>query len=123
MGEAGSNVIAPLLDIDESSGASEVLLQQEPVPWGVLARLAAWEAGNLWRISWASILTTVFTFTLSLVTQMFVGHLGELELAGASITNIGIQGLAYGVMVCNATVSSSFLHSPLSSPLHAFAET
>jgi len=118
MGEAGSNVIAPLLDIDESSGASEVLLRQEPVPWGVLARLAAWEAGNLWRISWTSILTTVFTFT-----QMFVGHLGELELAGASITNIGIQGLAYGVMVCNATVSSSFLHSPLSSPLHAFAET
>lgn len=52
MGE-GSNVIAPLLDIDESSGASEVLLQQEPLPWGVLARLAAWEAGNLWHISWA----------------------------------------------------------------------
>jgi MATE family multidrug resistance protein len=116
MGEGSINVIAPLLDIDESSGASEVLLQQEPVPWGVLARLAAWEAGNLWRISWASILTTLFSFTLSLVTQMFVGHLGELELAGASITNIGIQGLAYGVMVCNATVFDSFLH-PLHSPV------
>ncbi|XP_062203259.1 protein DETOXIFICATION 41 isoform X1 [Phragmites australis] len=98
MGES-SNVVASLLDIDESSGAMEELLQREPVPSGVLVRLAAWEAGNLWRISWASILITLSSFTLSLVTQMFVGHLGELELAGASITNIGIQGLAYGVMI------------------------
>ena len=57
---------------------------------GVLAQLTAWEAGNLWRISWASIL----------ITPMFVGHLGELEPAGASISNIDIQGLPYGVMVC-----------------------
>jgi MATE family multidrug resistance protein len=48
---------------------------------------------------------TLFSFTLSLVTQMFVGHLGELELAGASITNIGIQGLAYGIMVKSCTQS------------------
>ena len=105
-----SNVVAPLLDIDESSGASEELLRREHVPWGILLRLAQWEAGNLWRISWASILITVFSFMLSLVSQMFVGHLGELELAGASITNIGIQGLAYGIMVCNCTY---FLHSPV----------
>lgn len=94
-----SSARSPLLDVDESSGASEELLRREPVPRSVLSRLAAWEAGNLWRISWASILITLLSFTLSLVTQMFVGHLGELELAGASITNIGIQGLAYGIMV------------------------
>lgn len=96
----GDAVQAPLLDfIDDRSAASEELLRREPVPFDVLSRLALWEAGNLWRISWASILVTLFSFTLSLVTQMFVGHLGELELAGASITNIGIQGLAYGIMV------------------------
>ncbi|BAF30295.1 protein DETOXIFICATION 41 [Oryza sativa Japonica Group] len=94
-----SSARSPLLDVDESSGASEELLRREPVPRSVLSRLAAWEAGNLWRISWASILITLLSFTLSLVTQMFVGHLGELELAGASITNIGIQGLAYGIMI------------------------
>ncbi|CAN6329900.1 unnamed protein product [Urochloa humidicola] len=98
MGE-GSNVLAPLLDINESSGASEELLQRDTVPWDVLVQLTAWEAGNLWHISWASILITLFSFMLSLVSQMFVGHLGELELAGASITNIGIQGLAYGIMI------------------------
>ncbi|KAL6643754.1 hypothetical protein ACP70R_018520 [Stipagrostis hirtigluma subsp. patula] len=93
--EEGSDVMTPLLDIDKSSVTSEDLLRREPVPFGVLARLAVWEAGNLWRISWASILITLFSFMLSLVTQMFV----ELELPGASITSIGIQGLAYGVMI------------------------
>ncbi|TKY45595.1 TRANSPARENT TESTA protein 12 [Spatholobus suberectus] len=29
---------------------------------------------------------------------MFTGHLGALELAGASIASVGIQGLAYGIM-------------------------
>ena len=104
--EGDGNVTAPLLDfIDDRSGASEELLRREPVPFDVLSRLALWEASNLWHISWASILITLFSFTLSLVTQMFVGHLGELELAGASITNIGIQGLAYGIMVTNCTRS------------------
>ncbi|KAK1626656.1 hypothetical protein QYE76_000971 [Lolium multiflorum] len=98
--EGDGDARAPLLDfVDDRSGASEELLRREPVPFDVLSRLALWEAGNLWRISWASILITLFSFTLSLVTQMFVGHLGELELAGASITNIGIQGLAYGIML------------------------
>ena len=77
---------------------------------GVLAQLTAWEAGNLWRISWASILITLFSFTLSLITPMFVGHLGELEPAGTSISNIDIQGLPYGVMVCHCTC---FLCSPV----------
>ncbi|VAI20925.1 unnamed protein product [Triticum turgidum subsp. durum] len=100
----GDAATAPLLDfIDDQSAASEELLRREPVPFDVLSRLALWEAGNLWRISWASILITLFSFTLSLVTQMFVGHLGELELAGASITNIGIQGLAYGIMLGMST--------------------
>ncbi|BBG99803.1 hypothetical protein Prudu_009611 [Prunus dulcis] len=31
--------------------------------------------------------------------RMFCGHLSALELAGASIANVGIQGLAYGIML------------------------
>ncbi|XP_073107723.1 protein DETOXIFICATION 41 isoform X2 [Elaeis guineensis] len=88
-----------LLDIEESSRASEELLQWEPVPCRVLTRVAMWESKNLWRLSWASIVVMLFNFMLSLVTQMFVGHLGELALAGASIANVGIQGLAYGIML------------------------
>ncbi|XP_039841224.1 protein DETOXIFICATION 41-like [Panicum virgatum] len=51
-----------------------------------------------------SILITLFSFTLSLITPMFVGHLGELEPAGTSISNIDIQGLPYGVMLIGQEV-------------------
>ncbi|KAJ6841151.1 putative protein DETOXIFICATION 41 [Iris pallida] len=90
----------PLLAIDESSRRwEEVLERGEPVAYRLVARLSVWESKNLWRLSWASIVITLFNFMMSLVTQMFVGHLGSLELAGASISNIGIQGLAYGIML------------------------
>ena len=38
-------------------------------------------------------------YMLSFATLMFTGHLGTLELAGASIDSVGIQGLAYGIML------------------------
>ena len=64
-----------------------------------LTRVTVWELKNLWRLSWASVLIQVFNFMLSLVTQMFVGHLGATSLAGVSIANVGVQGLALGIMV------------------------
>ena len=36
----------------------------------------------------------------SMSTQIFCGHLGNLELAAASLGNNGVQLLAYGLMVC-----------------------
>ncbi|KAJ8513077.1 hypothetical protein OPV22_003511 [Ensete ventricosum] len=95
----GRGSLAPLLDIDESSRVSEELLEWEPVPCNARWRLAVWESKNLWRLSWASIVIQLFNFMLSLVTQMFVGHLGSLDLAGASIINVGVQGLAFGIML------------------------
>lgn len=90
---------SPFLAVDDSSRASEEMLEGEPVPFSVLVRLAAWESKNLWKLSWASIVITMFNFMLSLATQMFMGHVSALDLAGASIANVGIQGLAYGIMV------------------------
>ncbi|THU68319.1 hypothetical protein C4D60_Mb08t02670 [Musa balbisiana] len=49
---------AALLDVDESSRAAEEVLEAEPVPLRAVSRLAAWESRNLWRLSWASILST-----------------------------------------------------------------
>ncbi|KAJ0963212.1 hypothetical protein J5N97_028334 [Dioscorea zingiberensis] len=98
--ERGARQQQPLLlDIDESSRASEELLSWEPVPWNTRLSLACWESKNLWKLSWAAIVITLFNFMLSLITQMFVGHLGSLPLAGASVANVGIQGLAYGIML------------------------
>ncbi|OMP14319.1 Multi antimicrobial extrusion protein [Corchorus olitorius] len=63
------------------------------------ARLFAWESRLLWQLSAASIIVSVFNYMLSFVTLMFTGHLSALELAGASISSVGIQGLAYGIML------------------------
>lgn len=84
---------------DLSSVAVEEFLEHGPVPFRWWPRLVAWESRLLWLLSGSSIIVSVATFMLSFVTQMFSGHLGALELAGASIANVGIQGLAYGIML------------------------
>ncbi|KAK1304461.1 Protein TRANSPARENT TESTA 12 [Acorus calamus] len=92
-----------VLDINETSREAEETLRSGPVTVRVFWQMAWWESKNLWRLSWASIVISVFNFLLCLATQMFVGHLGALELAGASIANVGIQGLSYGIMLGMAT--------------------
>ncbi|KAJ9146558.1 hypothetical protein P3X46_028807 [Hevea brasiliensis] len=84
---------------DLSSQAIEEFLEQRTVPLRWWPRLVAWESRLLWLLSWASIIVSIFNFMLSFVTQMFSGHLGAVELAGAAIANVGIQGLAYGIML------------------------
>ncbi|XP_048226769.1 protein DETOXIFICATION 41 isoform X2 [Ricinus communis] len=82
-----------------SSSAIEEFLEQRTLPIRWWPRLVAWESRILWFLSAASIVASIFNFMLSFVTQMFVGHLGSVELAGASVANVGIQGLAYGIML------------------------
>lgn len=85
---------------DLSSVAIEEFLQHRPsVALRWWPRLVAWESRLLWLLSRSSIVVSVFNYMLSFVTLMFTGHLGALELAGASIASVGIQGLAYGIMV------------------------
>jgi len=105
MGEE-SEYQTPLLELDShsrirdlSSVTIEEFLEHGPVAVRWWPRLVAWESRLLWILSGSSIVVSVATFMLSFVTQMFSGHLGALELAGASIANVGIQGLAYGIMV------------------------
>lgn len=83
-----------------SSDAVEEFLEHKPIGLRWWAKLVAWESRLLWILSGASIIVSIFTFLLSFVTLMFTGHLGAVELAGASIASVGIQGLAYGIMVC-----------------------
>ncbi|KAI4324850.1 hypothetical protein MLD38_030302 [Melastoma candidum] len=82
-----------------SSAAVEEFLQHRPVVVRWWVRLVAWESRILWLLSGSSIVVSIFNYMLSFVTLMFTGHLGALELAGASIASVGIQGLAYGIML------------------------
>ncbi|RZC67818.1 hypothetical protein C5167_011512 [Papaver somniferum] len=77
----------------------EFLEHQERVPLRLWVRLFCWESKTIWLLSWASITVSIFNYMLSFVNLMFVGNIGFIELAGASLTNLGIQGFAYGVML------------------------
>ncbi|GLU03964.1 hypothetical protein SLE2022_211330 [Rubroshorea leprosula] len=82
-----------------SSAAIEEVLEQRPVSVRWWRRLVAWESRLLWLLSTSSIIVSIFNYMLSFITMMFVGHLGSVEFAGASLANVGIQGLAYGIML------------------------
>jgi len=85
---------------DLSSDTIEDFFKHKSIEFRWWPQLVAWESRLIWLLSWASILVSIFNYMLSFVTLMFTGHLGPLELAGASIAIVGIQGLAYGIMVC-----------------------
>ncbi|MBA0655834.1 hypothetical protein Golax_005333 [Gossypium laxum] len=106
MGSAASEYQPLLLGLDShsripdlSSVAIEEFLQHRPIALRWWPRLVAWESRLLWLLSGSSIVLSIFNYMLSFVTLMFTGHLGALELAGASIASVGIQGLAYGIML------------------------
>jgi len=82
-----------------SSDAVEEILEHRPIGLRWWLKLVAWESWLLWILSGASIIFYLCNFMLSFVTMIFCGHLGYLKLAGASIASVGIQGLAYGIMV------------------------
>ncbi|KAK2982145.1 hypothetical protein RJ640_028716 [Escallonia rubra] len=84
---------------DLASETVEEFLEHRPVAIRWYPRLVAWESRLLWLLSGSSIIVSIFNYMLSFVTLMFTGHLGALELAGASIASVGIQGLAYGIML------------------------
>ncbi|XP_047166181.1 protein DETOXIFICATION 41-like isoform X1 [Vigna umbellata] len=82
-----------------SSDTIEEFLKQRSIELRWWPQLVAWESRLIWLLSWASILVSIFNYMLSFVTLMFTGQLGSLELAGASMAIVGIQGLAYGIML------------------------
>ncbi|MCL7037446.1 hypothetical protein MKW94_000754 [Papaver nudicaule] len=78
---------APLLT--NNNGKSQVSLFRK-----------VWEENKMvWYIAGPSILTSIFQFSLSFITQTWVGHIGTLELAAFSLQNLVISGLSFGIML------------------------
>ena len=71
------------------------------------------ESKKMWVIAGPAILTSVFQFSIGFVTVVFVGHLGNVELAAVSIAQNVIEGFAYGIMVrlTNTRIISIFVLS------------
>lgn len=63
--------------------------------------LATWiEMTYLVPLAGPAIVVYLLNNVISMSTQIFCGHLGNLELAATSLGNNGVQLLAYGLMVC-----------------------
>ncbi|KAK2974816.1 hypothetical protein RJ640_005600 [Escallonia rubra] len=64
-----------------------------------LRRATSIELATLFRLAAPAIIVYLLNNVTSMSTQIFCGHLGNLELAAASLGNNGVQLFAYGVML------------------------
>ncbi|CAA6671952.1 unnamed protein product [Spirodela intermedia] len=63
-----------------------------------LASATGVEMGLLVNLAAPAVIVYMLNYVMSMATQIFSGHLGNLELAAASLGNTGIQIFAYGLM-------------------------
>ncbi|KAI4322551.1 hypothetical protein L6164_022233 [Bauhinia variegata] len=84
----------------ESNGELERILSDTTVPFLRRMRLATWiELKLLFYLAAPAVIVYCINYVMSMSTQIFSGHLGNLELAAASLGNNGIQIFAYGLML------------------------
>ncbi|KAL0398052.1 UNVERIFIED_CONTAM: protein DETOXIFICATION 40 [Sesamum radiatum] len=84
----------------EASAELEELLCDTTLSWWLRFRKAIGiELKYLFRLAGPAIIVYVLNYVISMSTQIFCGHLGNLELAASSLGNNGVQLLAYGLML------------------------
>ncbi|CAK7351175.1 unnamed protein product, partial [Dovyalis caffra] len=81
-----------------SSELEELLSDVELSRYQRIVRATSIELKILSRLAAPAIVVYLLNFFVSISTQIFCGHLGNLELAAASLGNTGVQGFIFGVM-------------------------
>ncbi|PWA50586.1 multi antimicrobial extrusion protein [Artemisia annua] len=82
-----------------SSELEEILSDTSLTSFGRLKKAIPMELYSLFRLAGPTIVVYVLNNVTSMSTQIFCGHLGNLQLAAASLGNNGVQLFAYGVML------------------------
>ncbi|OIW04056.1 hypothetical protein TanjilG_24167 [Lupinus angustifolius] len=78
----------------------ENILSNTTLPVQTRLRKALWiESKYLFFLAAPAVVVYLINYVMSMSTQIFSGHLGNLELAAASLGNTGIQIFAYGLML------------------------
>ncbi|KAE8666339.1 50S ribosomal protein L6 [Hibiscus syriacus] len=73
-------------------------------------RKATWiESKLLFHLAAPVVIVYMINYLMSMSTQIFSGHLGNLELAAASLGNTGIQVFAYGLMAQSIVCPSAYI--------------
>ncbi|KAK3031863.1 hypothetical protein RJ639_035633 [Escallonia herrerae] len=84
---------------NESSNKLESVLSDSTLPVLKRFRLATCiELKLIFLLAAPAVAVYMVNYCMSMSTQIFSGHLGNLELAAASLGNTGIQVFAYGLM-------------------------
>ncbi|XP_008441737.2 protein DETOXIFICATION 40-like [Cucumis melo] len=97
----GSDVLQPLLSNKNACNDElETLLSNTHLPLLHRYTQATWiEMKLLFYLAAPAILVYMMNYLMTMFTQIFSGHLGNLELAASSLGNNGIQLFAYGLML------------------------
>lgn len=83
-----------------SGGRLESILNSLTLPLHKRLLLASGvEIRLLFHLAAPAVIVYMVNYVMSMSTQIFSGHLGNLELAAASLGNTGIQVFAYGLML------------------------
>ncbi|XP_077243613.1 protein DETOXIFICATION 40-like [Tasmannia lanceolata] len=83
-----------------SSNQLESVLSDTETPYLYRLRSATLiELKLLFKLAGPAVIVYMLNYVMSMATQIFSGHLGNLELAAASLGNTGIQIFAYGLML------------------------
>jgi MATE family multidrug resistance protein len=86
-------------DEDSSNELEKILSSSHLSPMVRLRRATFIESKLLFFLAAPAVAVYMINYLMSLSTQVFAGHLGNLELAAASLGNTGIQFFAYGLML------------------------
>lgn len=103
----GNAIRQPLLQSQTSDTKSESISSEleDVLSDGNSSLLERWgkatciESKLLFHLAAPAVIVYMINYLMSMSTQIFSGHLGNLELAAASLGNTGIQIFAYGLMV------------------------
>ena len=68
------------------------------------------ESKKLWQIVGPAVLSRISTYSVIVISQVFAGHLGDLDLAAVSIALNVIIGFDFGLMVLT-DIQNSFQFS------------
>ncbi|KAI6689264.1 hypothetical protein NL676_026092 [Syzygium grande] len=81
---------------DEAEGQGEKEDGSDQV--GLISRTLS-ESKELWRVAGPSIFSRVALYSITVVTQAFAGHLGDIDLAAISIATTVIISISFGFLL------------------------
>ncbi|KAK3014232.1 hypothetical protein RJ639_008165 [Escallonia herrerae] len=104
------------------SAQLESVLSDTDLPWARRLSRASWiELKLLFRLAAPAAAVYLINYVMSMFTQIFSGHLGNLELAAASLGNNGIQTFAYVDKILYSEVQAELKPLPTTSSIMALA--